>query len=224
MSVVHKIDAKGAALCKQKNASNFHSDDRHITCKKCIWVIKERTARAQGIEITNSETGEILDDKPYRSEQHLGFGGELVAQQRYVRQKLRDPDDPNAFAKLKPDEIMEVLDHLSAYYDRLTEWLANQKLWHSDLKTQYDLKFAQVYLKWKRKQGETNETARMEAKIETNYLLVGIDKCKHQLDTVTAWQKSIGRYHDAARSSLSWEKQAQYMQGRNDNTMNRFER
>jgi len=222
MPAIHKKGKFGGQLCGQKSKKPKLTDDpKEVTCKKCIWIAGERDDRGQGITITSEATGEVQDDKPYRSDEHLGFGSELVRQQRYVRQILRNPDDPNAFAKLTPEQTMEVLDHLSGYYDRLTQWLANQKLWHSDLKTQFDLKFAQVYLKWKRKKGETNETARMEAKIETNTLLVGIDKCKHQLDVVTAWQKSIGRYHDAARSNLSWEKQSHYMQNRNDNVANR---
>ncbi len=226
MPVIHKEDPKAVhgVACGQYTTVNKNAspDDAVVTCKKCKWLISERDSRGQsGIQITSEATGEVQDDKPYRSEEHLGFGGELVAQQRYVRQTLRDPEDPNAFAKLSPDQIIDVLDHLSAYYDRLGAWLANQALWHSDLKTQLELKFAQEYLKWKRKKGETNETARMEAKIATNHLSVGIDKCRHQLDTVTAWKKSIGRYHDAARSQLSFEKQQQYMSRRNDNTPDR---
>lgn len=219
--VSHAMNEGGGPACGQSGTVISTLDNSAVSCRKCKWLISERDSRGQGVEFTSEATGEVQDDKPYRTEEHLGFGGELVAQQRYVRQKLRDPEDPNAFAKLSPDEIMEVLDHLSAYYDRLGAWLANQKLWWSDLKTQYDLKFAEEYLKWKRKKGETNETARMEAKIATNDLLVGIDKCKHQFDTVEAWKKSIGRYHDAARSGLSWEKQSAYMQRRNDNTPDR---
>lgn len=226
MGVIHRIskDTPGGVICGQftKNTERAETDtDSQVTCKKCIWLMKERDTSGDGIQITNEATGEVQTDKPYRSEEHLGFGSELVRQQRYVRQTLRDPEDPNAFAKLSPDQIIEVLDHLSAYYDRLGAWLANQTLWVSDLKTARELKFAQKYLEWKRKQGETNETARMEAKIAVHELDVGIDKCKGHLDTVLAWKKAIGRYHDAARSQLSYEKQSQYMQGRNDNTPNR---
>lgn len=229
--VTHKVSSDNAhgLLCGQytKRIKDATENDEAVTCKKCLWLLREREFRGQtapaqeGIQITEEATGEVQTDKPYRSEEHLGFGAELVAQQRYVRQKLRDPEDPNAFAKLSPDQIIDVLDHLSAYYDRLGAWIANQQLWHSDLKTQLELKFAEKYLEWKRKKGETNETARMEAKIATNDLVVGIDKCRHQLDVVVAWKKSIGRYHDAARSGLSWEKQSQYMQRRNDNTPDR---
>lgn len=219
MAVVHRAHNKGV-LCGQKNAKEITHNAADITCRKCLWIRGEREERGQEVQFTSEATGEIQDEKPYKSEEHLAFGNELVAQQRYVRQKLRDPEDPNAFAKLSPDEIMEVLDHLSAYYDRLGAWLANQQLWLSDLKTQRELAFAREYLKWKRKKGETNETARMEAKLAVGDLDKGIDKCKHVFDTVMAWKKSIGRYHDAARSSLSWEKQSAYMQRRNDNQIN----
>jgi hypothetical protein len=220
MSVIHRADGKGV-LCGQKNAKEITHNAADITCRKCLWIRGERDTRGQGIEITSEATGEVQDQKPYRSEEHLGFGKELVAQQRYIRQKLRDPEDPNAFAKLSPDEIMVVLDHLSGYYDRLGAWLVNQKLWLSDLKTQRQLAYNQKYLEFKRKKGETNETARAEASVAVHALDVGIDKCRHQFDTVEAWKKSIGRYHDAARSGLSWEKQSAYMQRRNDNTPDR---
>lgn len=223
MAVVHKVNKKIAhgVECGQytQNIKRQETElDSEVTCKKCIWLMKERASRGQEVEFTNEATGEIQPEKPYKTEEHLSFGGELVAQQRYVRQMLRDPEDPNAFAKLSPESIIDVLDHLSAYYDRLGAWLANQQLWLSDLKTARELKFAQKYLEWKRKKGETNETARMEAKIAVNDLDVGIDKCRHVFDTVMAWKKSIGRYHDAARSQLSYEKQSQYMSRRNDNT------
>ena len=229
MGVVHLQSTENptGVICGQftKNTERSDTDQAsQVTCKKCIWLMKERDQSGDGIEITDEATGEVQTEKPYRSENHLRFGNELVAQQRYVRQKLRDPEDPNAFAKLSPDQIIEVLDHLSAYYDRLGAWLANQQLWLSDLKTARELKFAQEYLAWKRKKGETNETARMEAKIAVHSLDVGIDKCKGHFDTVMAWKKSIGRYHDAARSQLSYEKQAQYMQGRNDNTNREYSR
>lgn len=229
MSVVHKISVanKGGVLCGLYSSDHYPdpkitNDPTKLTCKRCKWLMHERDARGQGIEITNSETGEVQDQKPYRSEEHLGFGRELVAQQSYVRRTLRDPEDPNAFARLGPEQIMEVLDHLSAYYDRLGAWLANQKLWHSDLKTQRQLAYNQKYLEIKRKKGETNETARAEASVAVHALDVGIDKCRHHLDTVEAWKKSVGRYHDAARSGLSWEKQSAYMQRRNDNTPDRY--
>lgn len=219
MPAVHKKGRFGGQLCGQKSKKPSLTDNQNeVTCKKCIWIAGEQTDRGQTVQFTNSDTGEIQDEKPYRSEEHLAFGNEIVAQQRYVREKLRDPEDPNAFAKLNPEGIIDVLDHLSAYYDRLGAWLANQQLWLSDLKTQRELRFAEEYLKWKRKKGETNETARMEAKIAVGDLDKGIDKCKHIFDTVMAWKKSIGRYHDAARSQLSYEKQSQYMQRRNDNT------
>lgn len=224
MPVLHKEAPDGVhgVACGQYTTVNKNTttDDDAVTCKKCRWLLSERANRGQTVEFTDSETGEIQDEKPYKNEQHLAFGNEIVAQQRYVRTTLRDPEDPNAFAKLSPENIMEVLDHLSAYYDRLGAWLANQQLWLSDLKTQRELRFAEEYLKWKRKKGETNETARMEAKLAVGDLDKGIDKCKHIFDTVMAWKKSIGRYHDAARSSLSWEKQSAYMQRRNDNQIN----
>lgn len=211
--VTHKL-ARSKALCGQHYATSLSNNDENVTCKKCRGLLEPKT---EGIEITNPTTGEILPAKAYRTEDHLSFGGELLAQQAYVRDTVRDPDHPDAFAKMTPEQIIDFLDHLSAYYERLGNWIANQTLWHSDLKTQLELKYAQSYLEWKRKKGETNETARMEAKLATNHLSVGIDKCKHQLDTVVAWKKSIGRYHDAARSQLSYEKQNQYMQRRNDN-------
>lgn len=223
MSVTHRTSTETptGVICGQftTNIKRTETDqDSQVTCKKCLWLMKERDTSGEGIEITSEATGEVQTQKPYRSEEHLGFGGELVAQQRYIRKMLRDPEDPNTFANLSPEQIIDLLDHLSAYYDRLGAWLANQTLWHSDLKTARQLKFAQLYLKWKRTKGETNETARMEATIAVHELDVGIDKCKGHLDTVGAWKKSIGRYHDGARSQLSYEKQAQYMQGRNDNT------
>ncbi len=156
------------------------------------------------IEIINHETGEVQSDKPYRSEAHLGFGKTLATYQKYIATTLRDTDDTTLFSKMSPDTLSIVLGELTAMYESLSMFLANQKLWVSDLKTMRQLKFAKQYLAHKAL--HTNETARYKATIDCEEEDKGIDKAQHVYNTVEAFKKSTGRYHDAVRSQLSYEK------------------
>lgn len=157
------------------------------------------------VDLINAETGEI-EDKPYRSEAHLGFGKTLATYQRYIADTLRNPDDPDSFARMSPDTLTLVLAELSAMYESLSAFLANQKLWIADLKTSRQLKFARQYMEYKRLKGHTNETARMQAILDCEVEDRGIDKAQHVFNVTDALKKSIVHYHDAVRSTLSYEK------------------
>lgn len=154
-------------------------------------------------ENIDPETGEYL--KPYEVKSHLAIKKTVERQLGYINTHLRNPEDPDAFARLSPDVLSNMLLDLAGMYEYLSGWLANEKLHISDLKTAYDLKFAETYVELK-EGGETNETARMKAKIECVYDQDEINKFKHGYDVIEAWKKSIGRYHDSVRSQLSYEK------------------
>lgn len=158
------------------------------------------------IELIDPQTGEIKDDRPYRSEAHMGFGKTLATYQKYVAETLRDPDNLDNFSKMNPDTLMLVLAELTAMYENLVGFLANQKLWVNDLKTSRQLKFARQYMHYKQMKGHTNETARMQSTIDCEVEDRGIDKAQHVYNTVEAFKKAVGRYHDSVRSVLSWEK------------------
>lgn len=162
--------------------------------------------------IPDEETGEYV--KPYETLWHGRVGQMIMTQQQYVKDTFRDEEDPTKLGRLDPDTLSMVLTELTAMYDSLGKWLAAERLHLADLKTAVDIKFAVQYRKAKQAGGETNETARMLAKIECGDDQKEVDQVKYSFDMVDAWKKSVGRWHDSVRSQLSWEKQAASMGGR----------
>lgn len=150
------------------------------------------------------ETGVIL--AAYETPSHLSIKLLVGAQMEYVNETFRDPDDPDKFARLSGDTLSMVLMELTATYESLSKWLADEKLHLADLKTALELKFADEYLR-ARKLHDTNETSRMKAKLACADDYKELDIYRHGYDVIESWKKSIGRYHDAVRSQLSYEKQ-----------------
>lgn len=151
----------------------------------------------------NKETGEIV--KPYETPEHLNIKKIIETQVKYVNSTIRD-ESGEKIARLDGDTLSMVLMELTAMYESLSSWLAHEKLHVADLKSALEIKFAQEYIKQKQIQAETNETARMKAKIICQADQELLDRHKHGWDIIDAWKKSIGRYHDAVRSQLSYEK------------------
>lgn len=154
-------------------------------------------------ENVDPETGEIL--RPYETKSHLDIKNIVGRQIKYVHETLKDESDPDKFARLSPDVLSMVLMELTAMYESLSKWLADEKLHVADLKTALELKLAEKYCDLKL-QGETNETARMKAKIFCSDDDMEFNRFKHGYAVVESWKKSIARYHDAVRSQLSYEK------------------
>jgi hypothetical protein len=154
------------------------------------------------------DTGEILP--PYQTRSHLDIKKIVSGQMKYVTENLRDQTDLDKFARLSGDELSMCLMELTGMYESLSKWLADEKLHLADLKTALELKFSHHYVELK-KQGSTNETARMEARIHCSDDQKELDLYKHGYDVIESWKKSIGRYADAVRSQLSYEKQMSIM-------------
>lgn len=154
-------------------------------------------------ENVDPETGEIL--KPYQTRSHLDIKNIVARQIKYVHETLKDESDPDKFARLHPDTLSMVLLELTAMYESLSKWLADEKLHIADLKTFLELKFSGRYCLLKSK-GETNETARMKSKQFCSEDELEVNRYKHGYDVIESWKKTIARYHDAVRSQLSYEK------------------
>lgn len=152
----------------------------------------------------NKETGEVV--KSYETPEHKNIKVIIEQQVKYVHDTLKEKNDPDKFAKLSPDSLSMVLMELTAMYESLSKWLADEKLHVADLKTARQIKFANHYCVLKAKRGETNETSRMKAQIHCQEYDEEINMYKHGYDVIEAWKKSIARYHDAVRSQLSYEK------------------
>jgi len=149
-------------------------------------------------------------NKPYETDEHKAIHKHLEQASRYIQETLKDENDNDKFARLSPDVLSLVLFELTALYESFSKWLANEKLHLADLKAFYDISFSTAYLNHK-KQGETNETARMKAKIACSQYVDEINEYRHLFDSVEAVKKTIGRYHDSVRSQLSYEKQQEAM-------------
>jgi hypothetical protein len=135
----------------------------------------------------------------------------VSGQMQYVRENLRDQADLDKFARLSGDELSMCLMELTGMYESLSKWLADEKLHLADLKTALELKFSRHYVALK-KQGSTNETARVwKQRIHCSEDQKELDQYKHGYDVIESWKKSIGRYADAVRSQLSYEKQMSMM-------------
>jgi hypothetical protein len=160
------------------------------------------------IDGVNKETGEVV--KPYETPEHLDIKKIIQEQIDYVNSTIRDKNGEK-IARLDGDTLSMVLMELTAMYESLSRWLADEKLHIADLKTALELKFADTYCDIKKINSETNETARMKAKIICGDDQKELDRHKHGWDVIEAWKKSIGRYHDAVRSQLSYEKSLGHM-------------
>lgn len=156
------------------------------------------------IEGIDKETGEIM--KRYELPSHAEIKNEITKQTNFVHRNFRDPKDPDKFARLDGDTLSMVLMELTGMYEYLGKWLADERLHLADMKTEYDIKFANRYCELKALKSETNETARMKSQLICADDQKEINQHKHGLEIIEAWKKSIGRYHDAVRSQLSYEK------------------
>lgn len=154
------------------------------------------------------ETGEVV--KPYETQEHTNILKVINRQVAYVKNNIKDGEQEK-IARLSGDALVEILMTLTAYYEELGKWLADEKLHLADMKTTFELKFSQEYIKQKQIEAETNETARMKAKIFCTDNQKELDQNKHAWDVIEAWKKAIGRYHDAVRSQLSYEKSLSQM-------------
>lgn len=160
------------------------------------------------MEGINKETGEYV--KPYETPEHNDILKVINRQVAYVRANIKDGEQEK-IARLSGDALVQVLMTLTGYYEELGKWLADEKLHLADLKTTLDLKMANAYCDLKKVNSETNETARMKAKIMCGDDQKAIDQNKHAWDVIEAWKKAVGRYHDAVRSQLSYEKSLSQM-------------
>lgn len=160
------------------------------------------------IDGIDKQTGEIM--KPYETPEHKGIMKVITRQVKYVRTYIKDDEDEK-ISRHNGDTLVDILMTLTGYYEELSFWLANEKLHVADMKTALELKFAREYIAWKNEEKQTNETARMNAKIACGQDQADFDENKHAWDVIEAWKKSIGRYHDAVRSQLSYEKSLSQM-------------
>lgn len=160
------------------------------------------------IDGVNKQTGEVV--KPYETPEHLEVMKVITRQVKYVRNNIKD-DEEEKISRHSGDVLVDILMILTGYYEELSFWLANEKLHVADLKTSLDLKFSREYIAFKQEESETNETARMKARIACETDQKEYDENKHAWDVIEAWKKSIGRYHDAVRSQLSYEKSLSQM-------------
>lgn len=160
------------------------------------------------IDGVDKKTGEVM--KPYDTPEHLDIKRIIRDQVNYVNKTIKD-ENGQKIAHLNGDTLSRVLMELTAMYESLSMWLADEKLHLADLKTVYELKFANKYCDLKATVGETNETSRMKAKLDCQDEQKELDLHKHGWDVIEAWKKSIGRYHDAVRSQLSYEKSLSQM-------------
>lgn len=151
----------------------------------------------------NKETGEIV--KRYDTPEHAKILHVITRQVKFVRDNIKDGDEQK-IDRLNGDGLVKVLMTLTGYYEELGTWLADEKLHIADLKTALDLKKAREYVAIKAEEGETNETARMKALIAVAKDQEELDQNKHASDVIDSWKKAVGRYHDAVRSQLSYEK------------------
>ena len=152
----------------------------------------------------DKETGEVL--KPYETKEHLAILTEVNKQVRFVRNNIIDESGNNLLAGKSGDALVEMLLMLAGYYEILGRWVSDERLHVNELKTSLDIKFANTYCDLKKVDSETNETARMKAKVMCQDQQRELDQNKHALEVIEKWRKAIGRYHDSTRSALGYEK------------------
>lgn len=158
------------------------------------------------------DTGEVM--KRYELPAHAEIKNAVNKQFSFIKRNFKDPKDPDKFARLDGDSLSMVLMELTGMYEYLGKWLADEKLHLADMKTAYDIKFANRYCELKALKSETNETARMKSTLICADDQDEINQHKHGYNIIEAWKKSIGRYHDATRSQLSYEKSLSFISGR----------
>lgn len=158
---------------------------------------------------TIKETGEIV--KPYNTPEHSKILNVINRQVKFVRNNIKDESGRELLSGKNGDTLVEIMVTLVGYYEELGAWLADEKLHLDDLKTALDLKNADEYIAYKNQEGETNETARMRAKIACGDDQKELDINKHAWKKIEAWAKAVGRYHDSVRSQLSYEKSLSHM-------------
>lgn len=159
-------------------------------------------------EDTNKENGEMI--KPYETLKHKRFGNVVMRQVKYIRSNIKDEDGNNLISGVGGDVLTEIMFILLGYYGELGTWLADEKFHLNDMKTALELKMAEEFVLYKG-EGETNEVARMKAKIACGELQTALDESKHDWDRADSWKKYVGRCHDSIRSQLGYEKQLAYM-------------
>lgn len=165
--------------------------------------------KLDGIE---KSTGEIM--KRYELSAHAEIKKEITKQVNFIIRNFKDPQDPDKFARLDGDTLSMVLMELTGMYEYLGKWLADEKLHIADMETDYDIKFANRYCELKALKSETNETARMKSMLICGDDKKEINQHKHGYNIIEAWKKSVGRYHDAVRSQLSYEKHLSFISNR----------
>lgn len=156
------------------------------------------------IDGINKETGEYV--KPYETPEHLDILKTINTQVKFVRNNIMSEDGKNLLSGKGGDALVEMLMILSGYYEVLGKWVSDERLHVNDMKSALEIKFANAYCDIKKVNSETNETARMKAKIICQELQNELDQNKHALDVIEKWSKAIGRYHDSTRSALGYEK------------------
>lgn len=112
------------------------------------------------IEGVNKITGEIV--KPYETPEHLKIKDVIKQQIEFVNRNIKDARGEK-ISRLNGDNLSKVLMELTAMYETLSMWLADEKLHIADLKTANELKFANEYVSYKNQEGETSLCGRHEA-------------------------------------------------------------
>lgn len=161
------------------------------------------------IDGINKETGEVV--KPYETKEHNDFGRVMLRQTSFIHNNVRKEDGTELLSGKNGDALVEIMLILVGFYEELGRWLADERLHLADMKTSLEIEFAQEYIKQKQLKSETNETARMKAKIFCQESQEAVDKARHTWDRVENWKKYIGRSHDSVRSQLGWEKSLAHM-------------
>ena len=160
---------------------------------------------------TELNTGEVTDGKPYESEQHANILKDVSRQVRFVQEYVKTGEGKVILGEHDGDTLVQIMTHLMGFYEELGTWTADERLRVADMKNAMDSHFAQSYVDVKSLQGETNETARMKAKLITSKEQEALDTAKRDLEVIDRWRKALHGYWDTAGRALSHEKSLQYM-------------
>lgn len=161
-----------------------------------------------GVEM---DTGEEISQKPYETEQHANILKDISRQVRFVQEYVKNADGKILLGEHDGDTLVNIMTHLMGFYEELGTWTADERLRVADMKNAMDSHFAQSYVDIKKLQDETNETARMKAKLITSKEQEALDSAKRDLEVIDRWRKAIHGYWDTAGRALSHEKSLQYM-------------
>lgn len=157
------------------------------------------------------DTGEEITTKPYETEQHANILKDVSRQVRFVQEYVKNADGKILLGEHDGDTLVNIMTHLMGFYEELGTWTADERLRVADMKNAMDNHFAQSYVDIKSLQGETNETARMKAKLVTSKEQEALDTAKRDLEVIDRWRKALHGYWDTAGRALSHEKSLQYM-------------